>query len=409
MDHGRQTFLVRLVPHAGDWREADVVRRAAELNQPPFALIETFHEGPLPAARGHAIGRRRRRVLTVVKGGEDGGYAFVRSRRRAAASTATLTVLGRTFEANFGAARDQDVRAAPWRRRSARDRPARVVSSLDGDDWQLQGWLGEEWRWHVNKPWDAPGLAAGARARQRPRRPRARRRGRRICASSATRRLAEWVAAAAWIYRRAVAGPGAIRFEGVDHEATVFVDGEEVARHEGAFTPFEVERRRGRAPARGRRPRRAGERAAGRRDEPRARAQEPDGLRLGLLPAARAPGDLAAGDARSRRPSVFPVVTLGGRRRHGRGRRRGRAARRAHPELWWPNGIGEQQLYDVESEGSVRGRLPRRSRFDDYALRRQRRRGRRSGAGTGCRSTRSTACRGRRSSRTCSGWPRART
>ena len=23
--------------------------------------------------------------------------------------------------------------------------------------WQLKGWLGEEWRWHVNKPWDAPG------------------------------------------------------------------------------------------------------------------------------------------------------------------------------------------------------------------------------------------------------------
>ena len=58
MDQGRQTFLVRLVPHAGDWRDADVVRRAAELNQPPFALIETFHEGPLPQ---RALVRRRRR------------------------------------------------------------------------------------------------------------------------------------------------------------------------------------------------------------------------------------------------------------------------------------------------------------------------------------------------------------
>ena len=30
----RQEFGYRLVPHAGDWREADTVRRAAELNQP---------------------------------------------------------------------------------------------------------------------------------------------------------------------------------------------------------------------------------------------------------------------------------------------------------------------------------------------------------------------------------------
>ena len=28
--------------------------------------------------------------------------------------------------------------------------------TLDGD-WQFKGWLGDEWRWHVAKPWDAPG------------------------------------------------------------------------------------------------------------------------------------------------------------------------------------------------------------------------------------------------------------
>ena len=61
MDQGRQTFLVRLIPHAGDWRAADVVRLAAELNQPPFALIETFHDGPLPQRASYAERRRRRR------------------------------------------------------------------------------------------------------------------------------------------------------------------------------------------------------------------------------------------------------------------------------------------------------------------------------------------------------------
>src|SRR5207247_6101479 len=48
MDLGRQEFRVRLVPHAGDWRRAGVVRLAAELNQPAFALLETCHRGPLP-------------------------------------------------------------------------------------------------------------------------------------------------------------------------------------------------------------------------------------------------------------------------------------------------------------------------------------------------------------------------
>jgi hypothetical protein len=32
-----------------------------------------------------------------------------------------------------------------------------VVTSLDGEDWQLRGCLGDEWQGHVNKPWDAPG------------------------------------------------------------------------------------------------------------------------------------------------------------------------------------------------------------------------------------------------------------
>jgi beta-mannosidase len=115
-----------------------------------------------------------------------------------------------------------------------------VVTSLDGDDWQLRGCLGEEWKWHVNKPWDAtgwlPARVPGSviddlwRAGEvtNPYRMR-------------NSRLAEWVPERTWIYRRRVTGEGFVRFDGVDHEATVFLDGEEVGRHEGAFTPFEVD------------------------------------------------------------------------------------------------------------------------------------------------------------------------
>ncbi|MFE4722617.1 glycoside hydrolase family 2 protein, partial [Streptomyces sp. NPDC056728] len=57
--------------------------------------------------------------------------------------------------------------------------------------------------------------------------------------------LAEWVWQRAWLYRRTLdispLDPGQralLHFDGVDHDATVLVDGHEVAHHEGMFTPF---------------------------------------------------------------------------------------------------------------------------------------------------------------------------
>ncbi|NUT54585.1 MAG: alpha-mannosidase, partial [Thermoleophilia bacterium] len=117
MDLGRQRFLVRLVPHGGDRREADVVRRAAELNQPPFALIETFHEGPLPQRRSFGSDDGDDVVLALVKGGEDGGYAVRAFETSGRAARARLEVLGTVVEADFGpheiktfVLRDGDVR-----------------------------------------------------------------------------------------------------------------------------------------------------------------------------------------------------------------------------------------------------------------------------------------------------------
>jgi alpha-mannosidase len=103
MDLGRQTFTVRLVPHGGDWRAADVVRRAAELNQPPFALIETFHDGPLPPSRSFADDGGGSVVVTVVKQAEDGGAWTVRAVETAGREAdAHIEVLGTTIDAHFG-------------------------------------------------------------------------------------------------------------------------------------------------------------------------------------------------------------------------------------------------------------------------------------------------------------------
>lgn len=101
MDQGRQTFTVRLVPHGGDWRDAGVVRLAAELNQPPFALIETFHAGPLPQRASYADDGGGDVVVTVVKGGEDGGCVVRAFESAGRAAHATIDALGTTIDADF--------------------------------------------------------------------------------------------------------------------------------------------------------------------------------------------------------------------------------------------------------------------------------------------------------------------
>jgi alpha-mannosidase len=104
MDQGQQTFNVRLIPHAGDRRAADVVRRAIELNQPAFGLIETFHEGPLPQRNSYGGDGGGDVVVTALKAAEDGNGFVVRAYESAGrASRARIEVLGRTIDADLGA------------------------------------------------------------------------------------------------------------------------------------------------------------------------------------------------------------------------------------------------------------------------------------------------------------------
>lgn len=47
-DQGRHVLRYAIVPHADTWREAQIVRRAAEFNRPCLVLQEPSHGGPLP-------------------------------------------------------------------------------------------------------------------------------------------------------------------------------------------------------------------------------------------------------------------------------------------------------------------------------------------------------------------------
>ncbi len=213
-------------------------------------------------------------------------------------------------------------------------------------EWQLRGFLGREWEWHVAKPWDAPGWLPArvpgsvlddlARAGEVP-----------DLRFERNSRLAEWVPERSWIYRARVEGPCELELW-VDHEATVFVDGEEVARHVGMFTPFRV-----RVPE--------GERLlavvvhAAPDSEPqvghtsKVRVHKPrmnyswdfcprlvhQGIwrPVRVVEADTPPVSVRVEDG-------VGVVACGGDE-----------VRVESPELWWPNGLGEQRLYDVRVGG----------------------------------------------------------
>jgi beta-mannosidase len=180
-------------------------------------------------------------------------------------------------------------------------------------------------------------------------------------------RLAEWVPERTWVYRRRVEGPGTIRFEGIDHAATVFVDGEEVAHHEGAFTPFDVELAEGRHLL-----------AVAVHQAPESEPQVGETRRVKVHKSRMGygwdfcPRLVHQGIWRpvtlDAPPELCPVVTL--EDDIGTVEVDGEVVLRVDaPELWWPNGMGEQHLYELDV-GDVRFVVGfREISFDGYELR----------------------------------------
>ena len=226
------------------------------------------------------------------------------------------------------------------------------MTSLAGDGWQIRACLGDEWRWHAgpNKPWDAPGWIPArvpgsvlddlVRAGEAP-----------SPYHERDSRLSEWVPERTWVYRRRfVADAPTLRFEGVDFSCTVLVDGRELAEHEGLFAPFDVDVS---AFADGAEhllavvvhPAPESEPQVGKTS--RVRVHKPR-MNYGWDFCPRLvhqgiwrPVSLVDG------PERLPLVTL----RDGVGTVEldGDVVLRVEePELWWPNGMGEQRLYDVD-------------------------------------------------------------
>ena len=162
-------------------------------------------------------------------------------------------------------------------------------------------------------------------------------------------RECEWVSERAWVYRRRLPRGGRIRFGGVDFASTIFANGEEVGRHEGCFAPFEVDVPDGAQllavvihPAPESEPQ-VGRTSRVRVHKPRMNYGWdfcPRLVHQGIWrPVTLDP-----------EPARFPVVRL----ENGVGTVEldGEIVLRVdEPTLWWPNGLGEQHLYEAEGFG----------------------------------------------------------
>jgi alpha-mannosidase len=105
IDQGIQRFEYSLLPHEGSWEDAETVKRAAELNCKPIAIIETFHKGSLPQTDSYVnISGANHVLVSAIKKAEDNEDLIIRAyetNKVAAEVEITLPKFNRSFKASF--------------------------------------------------------------------------------------------------------------------------------------------------------------------------------------------------------------------------------------------------------------------------------------------------------------------
>ena len=101
MDQGIHEFTYAILPFSSI---TETTRRAAELNVPPFAVLETFHEGKnLPTSQSGIRVEPENILVTAVKKHEDSGRIVVRAYECEDRDTeAAFNVFGTCFKVDFG-------------------------------------------------------------------------------------------------------------------------------------------------------------------------------------------------------------------------------------------------------------------------------------------------------------------
>lgn len=104
-DQGIHRFSYALVPHKGSWDEAQTPHLAAEFNQSPLTVIESYHEGPLPQNTSFVEVDSTSVDLVSLKQAEDSADLIVRCREtfgRADQARIRLKLWEREITAAFG-------------------------------------------------------------------------------------------------------------------------------------------------------------------------------------------------------------------------------------------------------------------------------------------------------------------
>lgn len=77
-DQGQHDFTYSVLPHAGDWRQANVVRRAMELNHPVQVVASKPHAGVKPSEHSWVQFHSEHVILDTIKVAEDGSGTVLR-------------------------------------------------------------------------------------------------------------------------------------------------------------------------------------------------------------------------------------------------------------------------------------------------------------------------------------------
>jgi alpha-mannosidase len=95
-DRGKHAIAYALLPHAGSWKEANIIRRGYEFNNPLIASREPAHKGPFGPAQSFVSLAPANVVLSTVKKAEDGDAWIVQWFEFAGQETnASLTLPGK--------------------------------------------------------------------------------------------------------------------------------------------------------------------------------------------------------------------------------------------------------------------------------------------------------------------------
>ncbi len=106
LDQGIQHFTYSILPHEDDWIHARTPRYAAELNQRPIAILETYHpRAALPQKYSFLSADESNIIVSVIKKAEDSDDMIIRCYETSGMTTRasiTLPKWDRVITADFG-------------------------------------------------------------------------------------------------------------------------------------------------------------------------------------------------------------------------------------------------------------------------------------------------------------------